>query len=196
MVAIHVRRTDKGTDGGIAEVYRKLLPNQQLPVSMYVDMLEALEENVLNGARFRSIFVLSDDLTIWNQRALFGARRVLFNPVWVNSSISDLLRSEAWQRGGHEKLPASGEHPGGDEPMYSFHAQLLADVYVAGRHADYLIGCGSSGVSQLIAQLMGHRFRRDSNWLALWEEDYLESSRGRAFLLGKAREHEAQSKAK
>ena len=37
--------------------------------------------------------------------------------------------------------------------------------------ADVLVGVGTSGVSQLIAQMIGGRNRVDGNALSLWQED-------------------------
>jgi hypothetical protein len=61
----------------------------------------------------------------------------------------------------------------GTEIAYAYFYELVVDVVVAALSADALIGVGSSGVSQLIAQYMGHARRVDSNALAVWEEDVL-----------------------
>jgi hypothetical protein len=44
---------------------------------------------------------------------------------------------------------------------------------VAARHADYLIGVGSSSVSVLVAQLMGASRRAGGDAFAVWQEDVL-----------------------
>merc|ERR1712216_123717 len=51
--------------------------------------------------------------------------------------------------------------------------QVLAEVYAAAEWSQYVVGCGSSGVSQLLAQLLGARFGMDPNVLGLWEDDPL-----------------------
>jgi hypothetical protein len=174
MLILHARRTDKANDQGLVKAVRDKYPSGQLPVSVYVDMMRTLEREVLDGQQFKSIFVLSDDLEVWNHRDEFGNRTVLVNPYWTHGQTSELLNDNEWRRRGHVKLRVLGNKAGEDSLMFNFHAQLVVDVLFAAKHGDYLLGCGGSGVSQLIAQLLGHRERIDGSWLSLWEEDFLE----------------------
>lgn len=49
--------------------------------------------------------------------------------------------------------------------------QALAECWAAGSWADYVIGSGTSGMTQLIAELIGGRLGIDPNVISLWEDD-------------------------
>ena len=53
--------------------------------------------------------------------------------------------------------------------QYSF----LAEVFAAARHSSYVIGSGSSGVGQIIAQTIASRVGADPNAFGVWTEDWL-----------------------
>ena len=60
---------------------------------------------------------------------------------------------------------------------HRYYTAGVVDTLVAARLGDYLIGVGSSGVSQLAAQLMGGARRADGNAFAVWQEDALRLDR-------------------
>merc|ERR1712194_937296 len=51
----------------------------------------------------------------------------------------------------------------------------IAEVFAVSRYASYLVGCGSAGLSQLIAQLIGGRVGLDPNLISLWEDDTVDA---------------------
>jgi hypothetical protein len=53
---------------------------------------------------------------------------------------------------------------------FDYYKTVIVDANVAA-HAQFMIGMGSSGVSQYVAQLIGFKHRADSNALAMWQED-------------------------
>jgi len=57
------------------------------------------------------------------------------------------------------------------ELMFGYYDSAVIDALVAAQASDYLIGVGSSGVSQLIAQWMGSARGADGNAFAVWQED-------------------------
>ena len=57
------------------------------------------------------------------------------------------------------------------QAIYDYYASVVVDVVAASNNSDYLVGVGSSGVSQWIPQRIGGRRRIEGNALSLWQED-------------------------
>ena len=85
---------------------------------------------------------------------------VLFNP-YVRDTHST---NPNYINFGHKVLDAS-EHIAHD-------IELMASVFFAAHYGSYIIGCGSSGVSQFLAQLLAAKYRMDPNELSLFEDDW------------------------
>eukprot|EP01137_Pigoraptor_chileana_P034595 Opistho-2@27385 len=171
MLVLQIRRTDKAIDHGIVD-FRHRFPGGYVPFSAYGDMIKALEGNV--GVAFKSVLLLTDDLASWRQRdewmAGFSDRSVvpLINPYWLKYEA--LFSSPEWLSTGHVNLDRMA-----DPSITTFHRELVADMMYASAHADYIVGCGSSGVSQYVAQGMGYRLGVDGTWVSLFEEDYFQA---------------------
>ena len=179
MLVLHVRGTDKSYDYGIMDQVRGRFPGKAVPYEAYGAMIRALENST--GLAFRTVLLLSDQLDLWHRRRrlraylrLGGRTRFLINPHWPSAAA--LLENPTWLGQGHGVLQA--DIGAGQASIYEFHRQLLADrgIAIAGAHGDsncYIIGCGSSGVSQMVAQLVGRRAGVEAAWRSLWEEDFL-----------------------
>merc|ERR1712048_994209 len=57
---------------------------------------------------------------------------------------------------------------------YASGLQVLAESFAAAKRAHYVVGCGSSGVTQLVAQLIAGNVHMDPNRLGLWEDDHVD----------------------
>ena len=55
--------------------------------------------------------------------------------------------------------------------QYQF--SFLAEVFAAAKHSSYVLGSGSSGVGQIIAQNIAARTGVDPNEFGIWTEDWL-----------------------
>jgi hypothetical protein len=88
------------------------------------------------------------------------------NPFWIEHK--SIFLSRKWKKYGHTLLKSSASTLN----TQTFHEQLVADVAFAIKHGDFLMGCGTSGVSQYIAQGLGRKYYMDGNHLAAWEEDF------------------------
>ena len=171
VIAVHMRRTDKHTDGGSVRNLEfsdrfvlkaiGMICEQFFPPSATKTNENCIEQ-LPSGI---NVLALSDDTT-----AIVGLQRHLghkFN-VRTLSNISKLLHSDEerqeYSRIGHKFFG------GANARTYEYHASVFVDVVAASR-ADMLIGVGGSGVSQLIAQRIGGENGADGNALSLWQED-------------------------
>lgn len=166
-VALHLRWTDKKDDGGVAS--RMNFSVEHVPIA-----LQRLEERT--KLSYKCLLVLSDD----EAAAIAALQRQLgdtyhIEPVsrieslFKDSSTADL---EDYSKKGHfyvRKYLAQ-------DPafVFAYYREVFVDILVAVYRAEYLIGVGSSGVSQYLAQSMGAVRRVDGNALAIWQEDVLE----------------------
>ena len=165
MIAIHLRTTDKRKDANFAA---------RLP-QRYDERLVAAALRHIEGrtnVTFNSIFVMSDD---WNAvNAVRKAKKKLRNPdmdvldLDFNTLWEDLPYKAMFARCGHEcVLPRFTPHQ-----REVFHRHFFKELWVASK-ADYLLGAGSSGVSQAISHLIGARLGVDPETRAFWFEDLL-----------------------
>ena len=177
VIAVHMRRTDKHTDHGsstlefsdrfvtraIGILCRHYFPSNRTQAPDVC--LDQLPSGI-------DVLALSDDPS-----AIPTLQRHLGPKFAVHmlTDISKLLRSdeerEEYLRRGHKFFSGS---PSKVKKMatraFEYHASVFVDILAASR-ADVLVGVGASGVSQLIAQMIGGRERVDGNALSLWQED-------------------------
>lgn len=170
-VAVHVRWTDKAEDGGVANV-------SAYSIDYVAPALKSIRNNMLRGRRNQTcVLVLTDD----DANAMPALARVLSSSLpgatlRPLSRVQDILQTHddylAYAKLGHRyvsdvlvaRAPARA---------YAYFSELIVDILVASKLSRALIGVGSSGVSQLVAQYMGAHNRVDANALAVWKEDVL-----------------------
>ena len=78
---------------------------------------------------------------------------------------------QGYLKDGHVYLEDQEMFDKDPQAVYDYYESVIVDAMAAGLRADYLIGMGCSGVSQLIAQWIGSRVRTEGNALSLWQED-------------------------
>lgn len=170
MLVVHIRRTDKVRDKsqGIyspAKHAKAKWTTSKNPLNSIVAIKALIKKTeLLGGTPFRSFFLIADDPEYFRSdvlRALQSAfaeePRPLFNPY----ILSQFSHDQNWKALGAFNISNTTE----------IDIQLMADVVFASRHGSYVVGCGRSGISQLIAQRLGARFLMDPNELALFEDD-------------------------
>lgn len=173
VVAIHFRRTDKKGDRGVT----KRLSFSDSFVHLALARLNHVKPFSLKNSDstdlvYRTFLVLSDD-----PRAIEELRHDL-GPGYQVHGLSDLktfFKSEADYRRyltrGHTFMTNRAMWNKDPQAVQDYFAAVIVDAVAAGLRADYLIGMGSSGVSQLIGQWIGGRHRTEGNALSLWQED-------------------------
>jgi hypothetical protein len=172
LVALHVRRTDKKIDFGNSGLGGAPPPQWSLSLSegptsvaAFRPLLDFVRQYTKASTGF---FLLSDDPRVYRPEilnALFRSGNQ--TSPWVGNPF---MRSGFLASFDDRKLDEGHESWSGKPELYS---QVLAEVYAAAEWSHYVVGCGSSGVSQLVVQLMGARFGIDPNVLGLWEDDPL-----------------------
>lgn len=166
-VAVHLRWTDKHLDGGVASALAYSVDH----VSKATYRIERKR-----GRSYACAVVLTDD----DVNALPPLRRALSKRVdlYAPTRVSELFGPNddypSYTRMGHRYF---SERVARADPIkaYFYFANTVVDIYVAAALSDALIGIGSSGVSQLVSQLIGHARGVDANAVALWQEDMLEN---------------------
>ena len=177
MIAVHMRRTDKHSDRGSSNLEFSdrfvtraigIICDQYFPpngTKAQEVCLKQLPADIV-------VLALSDDPTaVPTLQRHLGSN---FN-VRMLTDISKLLHSdkerEEYSKRGHKFFSGSpSKVKSMASRIFSYHASVFVDILAASR-ADILIGVGASGVSQLIAQMIGGRERVDGNALSLWQED-------------------------
>lgn len=163
-VAVHFRWTDKVQDGGVAAS----MDYSTAHVRVALDHI-----NQRSGHVYSCLLVLSDDDTepIKQLASLLGNGYDLIPVSRLRSLFGSDKQYEAYRQQGHKLLLELGR----DNPQmaYDYFSTVIVDAIVASTSSDYLIGVGSSGVSQLVAQLMGSSRMCDGNAFAVWQEDVL-----------------------
>jgi hypothetical protein len=166
-LAVHLRWTDKRDDGGIA------LKRYNYSAGHVVDALDRIERR--SGRSYQCLLVMSDD----DVGAIKELNRLLGDTYDIKqvSQIQALFRTqqeyEEYRLKGHEFFTRGKMATESPARTYGYIRDVLVDVLVAAKASDYLIGVGSSGVSQLLAQYMGAARRADANAFAIWEEDVM-----------------------
>lgn len=161
-IAVHLRWTDKNLDGGAATMINGTTQH-------VISALDRVEQRT--GRSYQCLLIMSDD----DENAVAALQGTLgdtYDIVRV-SQVHTLFHSkeeyEIYRHIGHEyMLNKTRDDP---EQAYAYYDAVLIDVYAAAEAADYLIGVGTSGVSQLLSQLLGSKRRADGNAFTVWQED-------------------------
>lgn len=164
-VAVHLRWTDKKDDGGVAA-------KMNFTADHVAIALTRLEK--LTSRSYRCVLLLSDD----EEAATVALRSLLGDAYEVKpiSRMRSLFSSQAdydvYRKKGHFHVR---DYFGSRDPAmaHAYVREVFVDIHTAALAAEFLIGPGSSGVSQLLAQYMGARMRVDANAVAMWQEDVL-----------------------
>ncbi|KAG7343406.1 hypothetical protein IV203_021351 [Nitzschia inconspicua] len=163
-LVVHLRRTDKVRDEA------PLYPHEQRPsIPETLVVIRALMRAAqrLSGMEFRSIFFMSDEPQAFRREHIeylsstLPQRPVVFFSDYVWKTLSN--HSEYRDRG-HEFFIDSIDHDIMDH-------ELVATMTFAAKHGSYLVGYGRSGVSQLLAQLIGAKHRICPSQVSLFEDD-------------------------
>lgn len=164
-LAFHMRWTDKSTEGGESGAVKR----SKAAAAAALDALA-----VTTHASPGSIFIMSD-----SPKAVAMLRAELADtgvPVWESGYIAQLLPNDAarasYEASGHDKI----KHLLKGDDVYAFYDTVLIDALIAAKVAWYLIGVGTSGVSQLVAQWMASMEGIEGNLLTLWQEQVSLSS--------------------
>lgn len=166
-LAVHLRWTDKRDDGGIA------LKRYNHSASHVVDALDRIERR--SGHSYQCLLVMSDD----DVGAIKELNRLLGDTYDIKqvSQIQALFRTpeeyDEYRLKGHEFFTRGKIATDSPARTYGYIRDVLVDILVAAKASDYVIGVGSSGVSQMLAQYMGAARRADANAFAIWEEDVM-----------------------
>lgn len=165
-VTLHLRWTDKHADGGVASSLRPT-------ADFVVPALNRVKQ--ITQQSHSCLLLLADD----DKHALPVLERELKDRpirVIVLTRMDDFFERaeeyERYARMGHSYL-LNDVQRNSPEKAYSYFREAVVDIVCAAASSNALVGVGSSGVSQLVAQYMGHAHRMDANAMALWQEDFL-----------------------
>mmetsp|Transcript_7607 Transcript_7607/g.14900 ORF Transcript_7607/g.14900 Transcript_7607/m.14900 type:complete len:475 (+) Transcript_7607:328-1752(+) len=170
MLLVHLRRGDKWTDSGDMLVHEDMAKNTPIETMKHVHALIGSVER-LSGMQFESIFLMSDEPETYADDAkeyLASALKLGKSgrkvPVYNNDFVSkSLTNNKMFKMCGHEALDSKTHQ--------MLDTELLASMHFAVKYATYLVGYGSSGVSQIISQMLGAKYRMSPTALALYEDD-------------------------
>ena len=164
--AVHFRRTDKKLDLGITNSLS--LTGVSFVHQALARFAQITKSNNING----TLLVLSDD-----PRAIDELRQDLGSSYTIQglSDVQTFFREEKdylrYLKEGHTYMEEQEMFDKDPQAVHGYYESVIVDAVAAGLGADYLIGMGCSGVSQLVAQWIGGRERTEGNALALWQED-------------------------
>jgi len=165
MLALHVRRTDKRKDfrgRSVAASLSKVGTGQS--VSSFRSLVGWLEREAGAAASF---FLMSDDPRTFREE-VYEALKGFFADGSIPRAQSSFVSAGSVSRLDGEALDAGHETWQHKRELYR---DVLAEALAAGRYASHVVGCGSAGITQLIAQLIGGRVGVDPNLVGLWEDD-------------------------
>jgi hypothetical protein len=162
MLIIHIRRTDKMKDGGFyPDWYADKDVNTLLGI---INLIRFAEKGSVqnSGLQYATAYIIADEPRFFNQKHIAVLKNAFKEPplFLYNNYVAD-------QETG---LPSSLFRPA-DEAAMRADVELLADITFAAKYGTHIIGCGRSGISQLIAQKLGAKFMMDPNVLSLFEDD-------------------------
>lgn len=163
-LVVHLRRTDKANDE--ARIY----PHEQrpsIPETLVVIRALIRASQRLSGLEFQSIFFMSDEPQAFQNETLDYLSSTLPQKptVFFNDFVSTTLGNHSeYTEKGHEYFLNSIDHDIMDH-------ELVASMTFAAQHASYVVGYGRSGVSQLLAQLIGAKHRICPSQVSLFEDD-------------------------
>lgn len=162
-VSVHFRWTDKRKDTGITSKMNFSTGHVPAALNRIVHR---------TGYPYMCLLVLSDDdhASFNSVRSRLGSS----HDVALVSQLRSLFTPEEYKeyrKSGHDYVQSLTLRD--PARVYTYFDAVVVDILVAVQSSDYLIGVGSSGVSQLIAQYMGARHMADGNAFAVWQEDIL-----------------------
>jgi hypothetical protein len=108
---------------------------------------------------------MTDDLSVYNSSALHRQA--------AKAGLTLLYNQQPKLR----KCVANTKHCAGANDHDGHAISFMAEVVYAGRHCEYIIGQGSSGVAQLVALQIGARKAMLPDYFGVWVEDVYLSSR-------------------
>mmetsp|Transcript_62035 Transcript_62035/g.166009 ORF Transcript_62035/g.166009 Transcript_62035/m.166009 type:complete len:234 (-) Transcript_62035:148-849(-) len=171
LTVVHIRRTDKAKDfiGG-SQSEQERASFAEASAGNIAASLKTFSNTLLpwvEGTKgpISSLFVMSDDWHAFEPEALSSLTR------GMKTQPSNVLfdnRSRQLEPQ-DEKTLQMGNEAWGNKAATGMY--ILAASYALGKWADNIVGCGSSGVTQLVAQLTGGRLGVDPNSVGMWEDD-------------------------
>lgn len=156
-LVLHVRQTDKKMDMGW-HARQEFFPQ----LHHYAQAIQKLESHA--NISFGALIFLTDDPSL---------KSWIYNiSLAFQNSVHVMFPSSLWSLGvghgiGHESL----RRQLGKRRTQSMYDDAVAEAMFAGRHGDFIIGCGSSGVSQFISWLIASRKGCDPFGISAWIED-------------------------
>jgi len=166
--AVHLRRTDKKLDEGITG--RLALPGVSFVQQALAQFVQITKSNPING----TLLVLSDDpraIDELREDQELGMSYKIHGLSDVQAFFREGKDYQGYLKDGHAYMEKQEIFDKDPQAVYDYYESVIVDAMAAGLQADYLIGMGCSGVSQLIAQWIGSRERTEGNALSLWQED-------------------------
>jgi hypothetical protein len=156
-VALHVRLTDKPSDGGVAA-------RAAQDLAYVIPALARMRGRT--GAMPKCLLLLSDDdsRSLHLLRTKIGQSFEIKTVTQMRSFFTTLWDYKTYAKIGHQYF--SGDPDVG----FLYYEATVVDALVAS-YAGTLIGMGSSGFSQLVSQYIGFRHQADANAFAIWQED-------------------------
>jgi hypothetical protein len=165
-LSLHLRWTDKQADGGVAA-------KMQHNVDFIIPALDRIAQ--ITRRSYSCLVLLSDD-DLHALPVLKTALRSRGIKIFVLTRLSSFFERadqyKMYARIGHSYLSS---HLCTDK-AFEYFRHVVIDIVCAALTSDVLIGVGSSGVSQLVAQYMGYAHGVEANAVALWQEDVLRIS--------------------
>ena len=166
MLAIHIRRTDKTDEDPYYAAYHEFLPTKY-----FFKIARQLEERT--GITFKSVFIMTDTpgLVPEIKKSGLAKKEMKGNPTILHNNWFEeqkKVKGAAWMHQFTRGYKAVSKDV---KRQYQF--SFLAEVFAAARHSLYVLGSGSSGVGQIIAQNIAARTGVDPNEFGIWTEDWL-----------------------
>ena len=172
-VALHIRRTDKKLDKGVTDSLS--FNNNHVRLALDTLTLQVAKHDRTSSnttSLYQTLLALSDD-----PRAITELQEELGNETFKVKGLSNVKNFlsdadyAAYLQQGHSFMEGREILDKDPQAVYDYYASVVVDVVAASNNSDYLVGMGSSGVSQWIAQRIGGRRRIEGNALSLWQED-------------------------
>lgn len=175
-LTIHIRRTDKTeefkrstTDFSKKTMTDNYFFDHNQSIHHFGKLVEILENST--NIHFKSYFFLSDSPDMYNRLDALESYFYL-NKQSTDSKVERFMSSyihdefqgnEEFKTNGHLKVNHMG-----------LNQDVVACYFAASEHSSYIIGMGSSAVSQAISQRIGARLGVTPDAIAVWEEDFID----------------------
>ena len=181
MLAIHVRRTDKLADFTGAQGLHVVDPKLRRYLSYLLKLgpspsgLEGIAQLIrhldhyVSDRPFQSYFLLSDD-EVYLEARLSRTFASFFSSPCIRRFVAAppvLCNTSSIKPGAP---PTSSVRVACEAARRRSPLSVLASVVAASEHSSYLVGMGTSAVSQTIAQRIAGRVGISPHMLALWED--------------------------